>query len=70
MRITSIERYLRDLLIGDHLPDRRCARLHKSGVRCDLHLLGNLADLKDDVNFGPGIDLEDNSRLHVRLEAG
>ena len=69
MRIASIERHLRDLLVGDRLPDGRRARFHKGGVRLNFHLLGNLADLKHDVDCWTVIDLKDNSGLHVRLEA-
>ena len=70
MSIASIERHLRDLLVGDDLPDGRRARFHLAGVRLNFHLVGNLTDLKDNVDCRTGVDLKNDSRLHVRLEAG
>ena len=44
-------------------------RFHKSGVRLNFHLFGNLAYLEYDVDRRTRIDLQDNSTLHVALEA-
>ena len=70
VRIASVERHLRDLLIRDDLPDGRSTRFNQSGVRCNFNLLRGLADLKHDVDQRAGIDLKDNTSLQVGPEAG
>ena len=59
--ITSVTR--------DDLPDGRRARFHKGGVRLNFHLLGSLADLKNDIDFRTVIDLEDNPALQICPES-
>jgi len=68
VRIASVERHLRDLLVGNDMANGRGAGFHEGSVGLNFHLLGNLTDLKDDVDFRTLIDLENNSCLNERLE--
>ena len=62
--LPRIQRQFHHAHVIHNLADTRVSRFDERGIRLDLHRLGDLTNCQYDIDFGIGIDLEHDSRLH------
>ena len=66
--VAAVERQLEDALVFHDLTDADVPGFHQRRAGLDLHRLGKLAKLEDDVDGGTAIDLQHDAGLHIRPE--